>query len=109
MDVVSYINGVIKIYKLLLFNIYFNTKHLMSRNFWVVDPLKPNKSHMHRRIHLSQSVSVIVKIDPLNPTAVPQINFLGTESEVNKQEDNVNIHVSPILAYARYKINLFIE
>ncbi|XP_011631280.1 E3 ubiquitin-protein ligase FANCL isoform X1 [Pogonomyrmex barbatus] len=66
----------------------------IDENCWVIDPLEPNKSHMYRRIHLSQSVSVIIIIDPFNPTAVPTMKFLGSENEVKKQRDDVsnNLH-----------------
>lgn len=50
---------------------------------------------MYRRIHLSQAISVTITIDPLNPTACPLIEFLGSDNEVKKQKDDVskNIHV----------------
>jgi len=70
-------------------------KYLFIRNCWIIDPLEPNKSHMYRRIHLSQSISVTITIDPLNPTALPRIQFLGSDNEVKRQKDDVsnNIHV----------------
>ncbi|EZA62218.1 hypothetical protein DMN91_003592 [Ooceraea biroi] len=66
----------------------------IDRNCWVIGPLEPKRSHMYRRIHLSQSLSVTVTIDPLNPTALPGIQFLGSDNEVKKQKDDVsnNIH-----------------
>ncbi|XP_020299830.1 E3 ubiquitin-protein ligase FANCL isoform X3 [Pseudomyrmex gracilis] len=66
----------------------------IDKNCWVVDPIKPTKNHMYRRIHLSQSISVTITINPLNPTALPEIKFLGSDNEVKKQTDNVshNIH-----------------
>jgi len=50
---------------------------------------------MYRRIHLSQSISITVTIDPLNPTALPMIHFAGSDNEVKRQKDDVsnNIHV----------------
>ncbi|XP_029174028.1 E3 ubiquitin-protein ligase FANCL [Nylanderia fulva] len=65
----------------------------IDENCWVIDPLKPNKSHMYRRIHLSQSLSVTIIIDdPSNP--LPIIKFLGSDNEVKRQMDDVsnNIH-----------------
>lgn len=67
-----------------------NNKYFFARNCWVIDPLEPNKSHMHRRIHLSQSISVTITIDPLKPTALPVIKFSGSDSEVKKQTDYVS-------------------
>jgi len=70
-------------------------KYFITRNCWVIDPPEPNKSHMYRRIHLSQSISVTITIDPLNPTALPTLKFSGSDNEVKKQIDDVsnNIHV----------------
>jgi len=66
----------------------------IDENCWVIDPPEPNKSHMYRRIHLSQAISVRIKIDELNPTTCPLIEFLGSDNEVKKQKDDVskNIH-----------------
>ncbi|XP_025987010.1 E3 ubiquitin-protein ligase FANCL [Solenopsis invicta] len=66
----------------------------IDENCWVIDPLEPNKSHMYRCIHLSQSISVTITIDPMNPTALPTIKFFGSDNEVKRQKDDVsnNIH-----------------
>ncbi|XP_071563928.1 E3 ubiquitin-protein ligase FANCL [Temnothorax nylanderi] len=66
----------------------------IDENCWVIDPPEPNKSHMYRRIHLSQSISVTITIDPLSPTALPTIKFSGSDNEVKRQTDEVsnNIH-----------------
>lgn len=66
---------------------------LINRNCWVIDPLEPDKSHMYRRIHLSQSISMTVTIDPVNPTALPVIKFSGTDSEVKRQTNNVSSNI----------------
>lgn len=67
-----------------------------TRNCWVIDPQEPNKCHMYRRIHLSQSISVTITINPLHPTAFPlEIRFLGSDNEVKRQMADIsnNIHV----------------
>ncbi|XP_072760855.1 E3 ubiquitin-protein ligase FANCL [Anoplolepis gracilipes] len=67
----------------------------IDENCWVIDPLKPNKSHMYRRIHLSQSLSVTVTIDdPLNPTALPVIKFSGSDNEVKRQKDDFSNNIN---------------
>jgi len=50
---------------------------------------------MHRRIHLSQSISITITIDPVAPTVVPTIQFSGSDNEVKRQMEDVsnNIHV----------------
>lgn len=79
----------------------------VTRNCWVIDPLKPNKSHLYRRIHLSQSLSVTITIDPLNLTALPVIKFSGCDNEVKRQTDDVsnNIHVCFIYMHNIYNYN----
>ncbi|KAL6437567.1 hypothetical protein ACFW04_004185 [Cataglyphis niger] len=67
----------------------------IDENCWVIDPLKPNKSHMYRRIHLSQSLSVTIIIDdPLNPIALPVIKFSGSDNEVKRQMDDISIKIN---------------
>ncbi|XP_014483738.1 PREDICTED: E3 ubiquitin-protein ligase FANCL isoform X2 [Dinoponera quadriceps] len=85
----------------------------IDKNCWVIDPPEPNKSHMHRRIHLSQSISVIITIDPLKPTALPEIKFIGSDSEVKKQEEyasnnigNWNLNCS-LLENLRMLLNMY--
>ncbi|XP_011880434.1 PREDICTED: E3 ubiquitin-protein ligase FANCL [Vollenhovia emeryi] len=62
----------------------------IDENCWVIDPPEPNKSHMYRRIHLSQSLSVTITIDPLNPTVLQSITFSGSDNEVKRQKEEVN-------------------
>lgn len=65
----------------------------------MIDPSEPNKSHMYRRIHLSQSISVTIVIDPLKPTALPSIKFSGSDSEVKKQTDYVSNNINVYLIF----------
>lgn len=71
----------------------FNIKYFITRNCWVIDPPEPNKSHMYRRIHLSQSISVTITIDLLNPTVLPTIKFFGSDNEVKRQKDEVSNNI----------------
>ncbi|KYN03720.1 E3 ubiquitin-protein ligase FANCL [Cyphomyrmex costatus] len=66
----------------------------IDENCWVIDPPKPNKCHLHRRIHLSQSICVTITIDPNAPTVVPTIQFSGSDNEVKRQMEDTssNIH-----------------
>lgn len=65
----------------------------IDENCWIIDPPEPNKSHMYRRIHLSQSISVTITIDPLNPTAVPKLEFSGSDNKVKRQRDDVSVNI----------------
>ncbi|XP_019698778.1 E3 ubiquitin-protein ligase FANCL isoform X2 [Harpegnathos saltator] len=62
----------------------------IDENCCVIDPLEPNKSHMHRRIYLSQFISMTITISPLKPTALPEIKLFGSDSEVKKQTDYIS-------------------
>ncbi|XP_014258711.1 E3 ubiquitin-protein ligase FANCL [Cimex lectularius] len=44
---------------------------------WVIDPQHPQKRDGYRRIFLEDDLSVIVTINPLNPTDIPDLKFLG--------------------------------
>lgn len=70
-------------------------KYFITRNCWIIDPQEPNKCHMYRRIHLSQSISVTITINPLHPTDVPEFIFSGSDKEVKRQKalvsNNINV------------------
>lgn len=56
----------------------------IDKNCWIIDPLQPKPHHLHRRIYLTQSLSVLINIDPLNPADLPDIKLLGSDTEVAK-------------------------
>ncbi|XP_076643462.1 E3 ubiquitin-protein ligase Fancl [Halictus rubicundus] len=60
----------------------------------VVDPLQPKPCHLYRRVFLTPSLSMFVRINPLNPTDLPEIKFLGSETEVELKNDFIskNVH-----------------
>ncbi|XP_076686698.1 E3 ubiquitin-protein ligase Fancl isoform X1 [Andrena cerasifolii] len=61
---------------------------------WVLDPPKPKPYHLYRRFYLTPSLSMFVKIDPLNPMDLPEIKFMGSEIEAELKRDLVskNLH-----------------
>lgn len=65
---------------------------------------------MYRRIHLSQSLSVIIRIeDPLNPVALPSIQFLGSDNEAKRQRDDISNKIDVSFIYMHnvgYNCNL---
>ncbi|XP_043596741.1 E3 ubiquitin-protein ligase FANCL isoform X4 [Bombus pyrosoma] len=54
----------------------------IDQNCWVIDPLPPKPSHLYRRIYLTSSLSMFIKIDPLNHMDLPEIKFMGSDAEV---------------------------
>ncbi|KAI4488545.1 hypothetical protein M0802_011493 [Mischocyttarus mexicanus] len=64
-------------------------------NCCVLDPIPSKPYHLYRRIYLSQSLSMLITIDPLNPTSPPNLKFLGSDVDVQKQKDIIskNIHM----------------
>lgn len=64
----------------------------------MLDPPKPKPYHLYRRIHLTPSLSMFVKIDPVNPMDLPEIKFMGSETEAELKRDLVskNLHVRNI-------------
>lgn len=67
----------------------------LIRNCWIIDPLQPKPCHLYRRIYLSPSSSMFIKIDPLKPMDLPEIKFMGSDSEVqsNTELASKNLHV----------------
>ncbi|CAK9798168.1 E3 ubiquitin-protein ligase FANCL [Anthophora plagiata] len=66
----------------------------IDKNCWIVDPLQPKPCHLYRRIYLTPSLSMFVKIDPLNPMDLPEIKFMGSDTEVESMRNIVskNLH-----------------
>ncbi|KAJ8687439.1 hypothetical protein QAD02_023233 [Eretmocerus hayati] len=50
----------------------------------VTDPLHPKPYHLYRRIYLSQDVSLLVTLNPLDPTGYPNLKFLGINKVVEE-------------------------
>ncbi|XP_078050577.1 E3 ubiquitin-protein ligase Fancl isoform X2 [Augochlora pura] len=61
---------------------------------WVLDPLQPKPCHLYRRIFLTPSLSMFIKINPLNPMDLPEIKFMGSETDVELENNLVsrNVH-----------------
>ncbi|XP_033222021.1 E3 ubiquitin-protein ligase FANCL [Belonocnema kinseyi] len=51
---------------------------------WVIDPSKPKPYHLYRRIYLTQSLSVLITVDPHFSIGIPNIQFVGSESIVSQ-------------------------
>ncbi|CAK9831559.1 E3 ubiquitin-protein ligase FANCL [Anthophora retusa] len=66
----------------------------IDKNCWIVDPLQPKPCHLYRRIYLTPSLSMFIKIDPLNPMDLPEIKFMGSDTEIESMRNIVskNLH-----------------
>lgn len=66
------------------FQEFFDLMDELDLKFWVLDPEKPTRKDVYRRIALCDNVSVIVTFDPHKIKSVPNIKFLGPERLVEK-------------------------
>lgn len=62
------------------YSLFWDEINLIDSNCWVLEPLKPTKTDSHRRIYLTNSVSIRINVDPRNPREIPEIIFLGSEA-----------------------------
>ncbi|XP_012144365.2 E3 ubiquitin-protein ligase Fancl isoform X1 [Megachile rotundata] len=77
----------------MLEKVWSNLKQI-DENCCVMDPLQPKPCHLYRRIYLTPSLSMFIKIDPLNPMDLPEIKFMGSETEIELKKELVskNLH-----------------
>ncbi|XP_046818475.1 E3 ubiquitin-protein ligase FANCL isoform X1 [Vespa crabro] len=61
----------------------------------ILDPIPPKPYHLYRRVYLSESLSMLITINPLNPTSLPELKFLGSDVDVQRQKDIIseNMHI----------------
>ncbi|XP_012251996.2 E3 ubiquitin-protein ligase FANCL [Athalia rosae] len=62
----------------------------IDRSCWVIDPLVPQPHHLYRRIKVTQYLSLLITIDPTQPSNLPDIKILGSGPEVNKYREIVS-------------------
>ncbi|KAG6797415.1 E3 ubiquitin-protein ligase FANCL [Apis mellifera caucasica] len=62
----------------------------IDENCWILDPLQPKPYHLYRRIYLTPSLSMYIKIDPLNPMDLPEITFMGSDTEVKSKKELIS-------------------
>lgn len=65
----------------------------LDGNSWVIDPVPAKPYHLYRRVYLTQSLSMLITIDPLNPTSLPDLKFLGSNIDIEKQKDIVSENI----------------
>ncbi|XP_043494677.1 E3 ubiquitin-protein ligase FANCL [Polistes fuscatus] len=67
----------------------------IDKNCCILDPIPAKPNHLYRRIYLSQSLSILITIDPLNPTSPPNLKFLGSDVDVQRQKNIIskNMHI----------------
>lgn len=62
----------------------------IDRNCWVIDPLVPKPHHLYRRIKVTESLSVLISINRSQPSSLPAIRILGSDSEVLKYREIIS-------------------
>ncbi|CAM9302852.1 unnamed protein product [Phaeothamnion confervicola] len=62
----------------------------LDAHTWVLEPERPTRAHVHRRVAVAPHCSVMLRLDPLAPRAVPEIRFLGAESVIGPLRQNLN-------------------
>lgn len=50
----------------------------IDNNGWVIEPAPFSRGALHRRIVIKEDVSIIVTLDPTQPTSLPRCRFLGS-------------------------------
>ncbi|XP_063978562.1 E3 ubiquitin-protein ligase FANCL isoform X2 [Diachasmimorpha longicaudata] len=57
----------------------------IDESCWVIDPPKPKPCHLYRRIHINSALSLLIKVNPLQPHSnFPEIELLGSDKQVSK-------------------------
>ncbi|XP_058793457.1 E3 ubiquitin-protein ligase FANCL isoform X2 [Phymastichus coffea] len=72
----------------MLERVYYQLRKIDSY-CWVIDPIYPKPYHLYRRIHLSPSLSLYIKLNPLDPSGYPIMKFVGADVEVEKYKDKI--------------------
>jgi len=62
----------------------------VDANTWVLEPERPSFSITMRRIALGNHCSLQFNVDPNRPRAVPECNFMGSETTVTPLRDQFN-------------------
>lgn len=69
---------------------FLNFMDEIDRNCWVLDPEKPLRKDIYRRIALRDNVSVTITYSSLDVTNMPTLRFLGPQRLVNVYEEKLN-------------------
>ncbi|XP_031775507.1 E3 ubiquitin-protein ligase FANCL isoform X2 [Apis florea] len=81
--------NILKLQVEILEKTWSNLKQI-DENCWIVDPLQPKPYHLYRRIYLTPSLSMYIKINPLNPMDLPEITFMGSDTEVKSKKELIS-------------------
>lgn len=54
----------------------------LDRNAWVLEPEHPTHAETFRKIVVGRHSSLLVDLDPVHPSAVPECRFFGSESAI---------------------------
>lgn len=99
------------------------SKHIQKfQDFWkvcedidshtcVLEPERPTKAHIIRRIAISKHVSLHLEINPYSPRSVPECRFLGSDTAISvvKNKLNKNLHMWDPNKMVRENLELLME
>ncbi|XP_018562738.1 E3 ubiquitin-protein ligase FANCL [Anoplophora glabripennis] len=76
------------------FQPFFEVMDEFDRNCWVLDPEEPKRSCGYRRIWIRENFSVIITLNPVDVSRLPEIKLLGPERLVEEYRSNLNSNIS---------------
>ncbi|XP_065182863.1 E3 ubiquitin-protein ligase FANCL-like [Sycon ciliatum] len=73
-----------------LYQDFWNLMDEIDSNVWVLEPEKPNRSALLRRIAISSTASVQIEVDPVKPRSLPIMQLLGAAQAVAPLKEHLN-------------------
>jgi len=61
----------------------------LDRLCWILDPEPATAEHLHRRLVLTNAVSLHLELDPGSPLSLPTLKFLGADQKVAPIRDHL--------------------
>ena len=84
-DVLKHFRAIISQYQSL-----WDTLDEIDGTCWVIEPEPFTRESLHRRIVLKEDVSIIVTLDPTQPTSLPRCRFLGSARAIQSLQNLID-------------------
>ncbi|XP_057492018.1 uncharacterized protein LOC130777631 isoform X2 [Actinidia eriantha] len=62
---------------------FWSTLDCIDQSLWVVDPKQAHHATSHRLINIGNDCQLMLFIDPVDPTSLPECRFIGSDPKVN--------------------------
>ncbi|CAH1792405.1 unnamed protein product [Owenia fusiformis] len=62
----------------------------VDKNTWILEPERPTRSAVYRRIACGNNASLSLTVDPLHPRLLPECRFLGPDHVIQEFRDSMN-------------------